>query len=190
MQHLLLLIMGLTANLSLANNQDFYDCMIDKMKGQPQSMQDIVAKSCRGNFPSDRYETIRRPLFDFGGQYDYIIDRMYWTPITVENDGKSANYILLGYRSLPSAPNLGSVTFQYSFQECSAKSQEWGTPVSVSLRPRDLLELDTESKQILQKKGLPTWVVFSDKENELVAYKVEDIVNCLAFTHVQAQLVN
>lgn len=183
------LVVSLVTCSAYASNEAFYDCMIDKMKGQPQSMQAIVARSCRAKFPVDRYVAVRQPFSQIA-QYDYVVDRIFWRNVSLENNGLKSKYILLGYRSLPSAPNLGAITFKYSFQDCNAAEQTWEAPVSVSLKPIDLTILELESQEQIENKLLPKWWADIPEQEAILAYRTSGEARCLAFTHVEARIVD
>jgi hypothetical protein len=142
-----------------ADSSSFFDCMIENMKGQPASMQAIVTASCRKRYPIDRYVTIRQPTIITSGQYQYVIDRLSWRNMILNNVGRSSPYVVIIYDSLPTAPNLGSLTFSYSSLSCGSDDPaSWSLPISVSLKPIDLTALKADESRFWDVGDFPPWV--------------------------------
>lgn len=173
-----------------AENSKYFECVLDKMKGQPSSMQRIAQRACRSEHPIERFVTILRPNLISDGQYDYVLDRLSWSNMNFQNEELQSNYIMLSYASLPSAPYLGSLTFKYSFQECGDAKLVWQSPISVSLQPLDLIVMEIEATNLLNSGYLPKWLVLNDVEENLVALKTGKSAGCVSYTHLTARIVD
>lgn len=188
----LVLTLGLLVHqMAQAENVEIFDCMIEKMKGQPPTMQAIVMESCKAKFGGiERYVAIRGYPKLVGDPYEYVFKQFSWGNLVIDTDDKKFVYLSLTYSPLPSAPNLGSISLKYSTKACGATDADWTQEISVSMKIQDLTSLLIPEAGFLPEM---TERFASVKDEEHTIYlRLDDAkeARCLRISYMQAKVLD